>query len=340
MGAVVAVLLASILFGTTGTARVFGPDDAGVVSVGAARIVIGGVGLAIAALIIARRASAGRAPVNRASAESGTVVGTPRAAAASPPPGPIRWRTVATVAIGAVGVVLYQPTFLLGTERNGVAVGTVLALGSAPAMTGALAWTLNRRFPGARWATATAVAILGVALLGGLFNGLAFPGNLLGGATAATGALDPIGIAGSLGAGLSYAVYTVASKALLERGWTPPTAMAAVFGSAAAAGAVMLAFTDLRWLATADGIAMALWLGLATTTVAYLLFARGLQRLKAATVSTLTLMEPLTATLLGVVVLGERLELSEVVGLAALTLGIALLVVPYRSRLPKGARAS
>lgn len=110
--------------------------------------------------------------------------------------------------------------------------------------------------------------------------------------------------------------------------------MAAVFGSAALAGVVVLAFTDTSWLATADGIAMALWLGLATTTVAYLLFARGLQRLQAATVSTLTLMEPVTATLLGVIVLGERLGSLEVAGLTALAAGIALLVV----RNPRTAR--
>lgn len=326
MGAVIAVLLASILFGTTGTARVFGPDSADVVSVGAARIVIGGVGLAVAAFFMARRASANRGAVVAPSSHGSLLTK------------PTPWRTALIVAIGAAGVVLYQPTFLLGTERNGVAVGTVLALGSAPAMTGALAWMLNRRFPGARWAAATAVAVLGVALLGGLFNGLMLPGGLFGresGASATeTGALDTVGIAGSLGAGLSYAVYTLASKALLQRGWTPPNAMAAVFGSAALAGVVVLALTDTAWLATADGIAMALWLGLATTTVAYLLFARGLQRLQAATVSTLTLMEPVTATLLGVIVLGERLGSLEVAGLTALAAGIALLVV----RNPRTAR--
>ena len=44
------------------------------------------------------------------------------------------------------------------------------------------------------------------------------------------------------------------------------------------------------------------------TALAYVLFARGLGRLSAATVTTLVLAEPLVATLLGVAVLGERLD--------------------------------
>ena len=38
----VAVLLAAVLFGTTGTAQALGPDGAAPLTVGAARIVVGG----------------------------------------------------------------------------------------------------------------------------------------------------------------------------------------------------------------------------------------------------------------------------------------------------------
>src|SRR5215212_6822854 len=47
----------------------------------------------------------------------------------------------------------------------GVAVGTIVALGSAPALTGALEWALHGRRPTSRWAAATALACAGVALL-------------------------------------------------------------------------------------------------------------------------------------------------------------------------------
>ncbi|WP_208006945.1 EamA family transporter, partial [Aeromicrobium phragmitis] len=50
---------------------------------------------------------------------------------------------LALAVVGALGVLAYQPTFFLGTEANGVAVGTVVALGSAPVLTGLLEWILT-----------------------------------------------------------------------------------------------------------------------------------------------------------------------------------------------------
>ena len=56
---------------------------------------------------------------------------------------------------------------------------------------------------------------------------------------------------------------------------------------------------------------MALWLGIATISIAYVMFTWGLGGLTAATAATLTLGEPLTASILGIVVLGERLSLAR-----------------------------
>lgn len=305
--AIIFVLLASLLFGTTGTAQAFGPD-ADVFSIGAARIFIGGAALAIIAVILVRRVRGAHPSTlgDRAGVSASRTLG--------------RRSTLATVIIGGLGVIAYQPAFFLGTATNGVATGTLVALGSAPVLTGALSWGIERRFPGGRWAVATLIAALGVAILGGASGGGA-------------AGIDPVGLAGSLGAGLSYAVYTLASKRLLERGWTPPSAMGAVFGTAAVFGLVLLLFTDTGWLFTPGGLAMALWLGLATVTVAYLLFGAGLRALPAPTVSTLTLAEPLTASLLGILVLGERLAAPAWLGIAAIVAGILVLVIrPRRGR--------
>ena len=66
--------------------------------------------------------------------------------------------------------------------------------------------------------------------------------------------------------------------------------------------------------------------------MAYVLFAWGLRRLPAATVSTLTLGEPLTATLLGILLLGERLPPVAIVGLVVLAVGLTVLIAPWRRR--------
>ena len=75
---------------------------------------------------------------------------------------------------------------------------------------------------------------------------------------------------------------------------------------------------------------LALYLGLVPTALAYVLFARGLQKLPAASVATLTLAEPLTAATLGVAVLGERP--GPVAGLGALLVLSGLLVLSAQPR--------
>lgn len=282
-----AVLLAAVCFGTTGTALALGPQDATSFSAGVARIVLGGALLGLVAWATGR--------------------GTR-----------IRWsgRTIALTAIGAAGVLAYQPAFFLGTTSNGVAIGTVVALGSAPVMTGALEWLLTGRPPTTVWFAATLVATAGVVVLSGVFD-------------AAT-EVSALGLLGSLGAGLSYAVYTLSGKALIEAGLTPRASMGALFGAAALLGLPMLAFAPIGWIGSASGLATVVWLGVVATAVAYLLFGHGLRSLRASTVSTLTLAEPVTATLLGIAVLAERLSLTATLGLAVIAAGIAILALGGR----------
>ena len=312
---VLAVLLAAVCFGTTGTAQALGPD-AGALSVGAARLVVGGGALGLVALALGLASRWRVAAVPRAASARGDatrhrlVVHSRRLPA---------W---ALVAIGAVGVLAYQPAFFAGTAANGVAVGTVVALGSAPVITGGLDWALHRRYPGHRWGLATAIATAGVVILAA---STASTGLDSGGATA-----DPLGLLASVGAGAAYAVYTLAAKALLDRGWTATGSMGALFGTAGVVSLPVLAMTDASWLATGPGIAMALWLGLVATALAYVLFGIGLTGLAPATVSTLTLAEPLTAGLLGVLVLGEMLSGGAIVGLVVLAGGIVLLATGGR----------
>ncbi len=295
---VIAVLLAALCFATTGTAQALADVDASALSVGAARVLIGGGILGAVALLTRRRAPSPRvAAPTRAGVPAWVVVG-----------------------VGALGVLAYQPTFFAGTRLNGVAIGTVVALGSAPIVTGILDALLRRRMPTARWMVATGIALVGVVLVSGLVGG--------GG----VGAVGPVGILASLGAGASYALYALASKLLLDRGWRPQDAMGAVFGVAAAASLPILLATSPTWLFTPAGLALAAWLGIVTTAVAYLLFGWGLRRLAPTTVATLTLAEPLGATLLGVWVLHEQLTALSVTGLVVLAAGLLVLTVPVRMR--------
>src|SRR4029079_18107618 len=98
---IVAVLLASVCFGTTGTAQALGPD-ASAASVGAARILIGGGALGLLALAL-------HFPGRRRGATGTSAAWAPGVGARHPLPS---W---VIVAIGAAGVLAYQPAFFAGT---------------------------------------------------------------------------------------------------------------------------------------------------------------------------------------------------------------------------------
>ncbi|MEW1836256.1 EamA family transporter [Microbacterium sp. NPDC079995] len=294
-----AVLAAALLFGTTGTANALGPDDASTLSVGVARMVIGGVGLAALAFTLAARHRR-RAPAR------------PRLA--------LTWGTLGLMALTGAAISLYQPLFFLGTETNGVAVSTVIALGSAPVLAGILEWLISRRVPSWLWMAATALAAAGVVLLG------------VGGGSG-SGGVDGLGLAAAVGAGACFAVIANVQRRLLDQGWDAFTVVGSMGVGAAILCAAAIPFVDLSWVTTPSGLAMALWLGLVTISVAYVLFTWGLQGLTAATAATLTLGEPLTATVLGVTVLGEALSPLAVAGLVVLAAGLVTLA--WGSRRPR-----
>lgn len=289
MPAVLVVVASAICFGTTGTAQAFGPDAASSSSIGLTRIVAGGALLGILAWRVARRTGARRAAASRSQ--------------------------VLAVAIGGLAVLAYQPTFFAGARLNGVAIGAVVTLGAAPALTGLLEWALTRVVPSRTWCVGTTCAVIGIVLLSGVTEGagqdVSIPGLL-----------------GSLGAGLSYAVYTVAAKRLLDDGWSPTAAIGSLFTAAALAGVPFLLLVDVSWIGSSTGAALVAWLAVVTVAVAYVLFAVGLRSLPASTVSTLTLVEPLTACLLGLLLLDEQLSLTGWVGLGVLLAGVATLARP------------
>jgi DME family drug/metabolite transporter len=313
---VLAVFAAALLFGTTGTSQALGPDGATPLAIGAVRLAIGGTGLALIAFTLAHghRVRAAR----RGEDASPTFRSLGRSKGGI--------RSLSLMVLTGVCLALYQPLFFLGTERNGVAVGTVIALGSAPIMAGILEWLLTRRAPSGAWMGATMLATVGVVLLG-------FGGEVSG---PGAGGTDPIGILGSLGAAASFAVIANAQRRLLDAGWDPFTVVGAMGASSAVISIAILPFVDLSWLATPAGIAMGLWLGIATISIAYVLFTWGLSGLTAATAATLTLGEPLTASVLGIVVLDERLSVLAIVGLLVLATGLALLA--WGSRSPRDPR--
>lgn len=224
--------------------------------------------------------------------------------------------------LAALAVAAYQLCFFAGVRRAGVAVGTLVAIGSAPIFAGVLSMTFLRARPGLRWAVATALAIAGCTLL------------VAGGGTPGAQSSGFLGILLALGAGGSYAIYTLASKRIVITA-PPDLAAAAVFGLGALFLLPVLLLSDTRWLATPRGAGVALALGLVATALAYILYTRALRTVPAGTAVTLALGEPLVASLLGVFLLGERLSVRGWTGVLlifAALLSLSIQRAPWRTR--------
>ncbi|HDH03427.1 MAG TPA: EamA family transporter, partial [Actinobacteria bacterium] len=84
--------------------------------------------------------------------------------------------------------------------------------------------------------------------------------------------------------------------------------------------------------ATVPGLLTVGWLGVMATAIAYLLLAAGLARTGVNRATTLSLGEPLTATVLGLVVLGERPPAVALLGALLIAAALVSLVVATPTR--------
>ena len=298
---VLLVVAAGILFGTAGTARAFGPADVGPIAIGILRIQVGAVALlAVMPLMGARRSRI-----------------------------PELWRRPQIV-VTALGAGLYQPLFFGSVSLTGVALGTLVAVGSEPVFAGLGGWLFLGHQPTRGWLAATGIAVVGLVLRSweGLSGGLGAAGaggaaGSAGSAGAATGG-DTLGLVFALGAGLCSAAWNLAAKHELDRGATAVEIPAASFTLGGLLLLPLLAVQPLGPLVQPSAIGLAVYLGVATMAVANVLLARGIHGLPPGPAATLMLTDPVVATALGVVVLGESLSPLAAAGSVLVLAGLLL----------------
>jgi DME family drug/metabolite transporter len=271
------VIAAGICFGTTGTTQALGPDGISSLSIGSARLLVGAFFL----YLYLRIAKIPSAPIPKVS----------------------MW-------LSALGILSYQLTFFSAVKQTGVAIGTVTALGSVPALTGLLDFLIYKVKPTRRWFIATIITTTGIVALG-TANGVSdfdFGGFVL-----------------AIIAGGSFGLLAVSSKRALSTGVDSTYLMFKVFSLAALLSIPVLLINGTSWLGTSGGAVMIIWLGLIPTALAYILYAKGLKGIAPGVASTLILAEPATATILAAVVLNESITLQGWVGIATVTIGLAYL---------------
>lgn len=221
------------------------------------------------------------------------------------------------LAMGAC-MTLFQAAYFTAVTMTGIAVTALIAICSAPLVIAALAASVLGERLTARVLIALGLGVGGTALL------VAGPA---GGPSPSAGFV--LGALLALTAGLAYALYVIIAKSALVRS-APLPLTALTFTAAALLSLPALAWSHAPFDKIARGWPWFLHLGAVATAGAYALYTTGLGRVPASVAGIVTLLEPLTATLLGVLVFGERLGPAAAVG-ALLRLGALALLISTAS---------
>jgi DME family drug/metabolite transporter len=304
-GGVVALLLACTFWGTTGMAASFIPGINPIV-IGASTMGIGGLILGLTAL-------------------------------------PGVWETwknigaIPLVILGALGLAVYSTVFYIGMSWAGVALGNVIALGSAPLFAGLIEWTVDKQRPTGRWLIATAITIAGGVML---VSGRNFGED--GGGVDRDSSMIALGIVLALVAGFAYALYTYMANKLMKPHADRPQGIGhrPVISTIQLVSAVPLMIILIALVIANPAqfqnqplaIPVMAYLVLFPTAVGHLLLAVGLGAMPASRAAVYTLFEPVVAVVLAVVVVGEVIAPVGWIGLVIVLAGLLFLTTESRSR--------
>ncbi|MFF1306999.1 DMT family transporter [Streptomyces sp. NPDC058307] len=226
-------------------------------------------------------------------------------------------RRALRVGASGVGLAVFQTAYFAAVRSTGLAVATVVTLGAGPVLIalGARLALGERLGRGGAVAVGGALAGLGVLTLGGADASVHPLGVLLGLLSAAGCCVMTLitRAARAESSGTSVAVFAVTSLCLL------PLALAEGLLPHTARPALLLCL--LAYLATVP------------TALAYGLYFAAAAVVRSTTVSVIMLLEPVSATVLAVVVFGERLTPAVVLG-TLLMLGAVAGLTVTETRVP------
>lgn len=162
-----------------------------------------------------------------------------------------------------------------------------------------------------------------LAALGLAFVGCAFVSGIVGGAET----LSASGILFGLGAGFGYALYSIFGRYALEKNYSSVTISFYTFLFASLS---TLFFVDAGEVFATIGsspqlTAKTVLLVLLVTLLPYLSYTRGLKGMENGTASVLASIEPVVATLVGILIYKEEMSLQNVIGIC-LVLGSIVLI--------------
>ena len=158
-----------------------------------------------------------------------------------------------------------------------------------------------------------AIMLLGCCLVSGIIGGFRF---------------DAVGMVFGLLSGICYSTYNILTKIQMKKGINPITANLYGFLFASAIGALTANVVKIPMCVAGNvryTIPIMMLLGLCTSVMPYLCYSYALKTIPAGTASSLAILEPMSATLLSVTILGEDLLPLPAVGIALILCSVFIL---------------
>ncbi|MFD9130605.1 DMT family transporter [Kitasatospora sp. NPDC059571] len=217
-------------------------------------------------------------------------------------------RRLPRILVNGLGLTLFQAAYFVAVQRTGLAVATVVTLGSAPVLIAV----------GARLTMGERLGGTGTVAVGGALAGLAV---LVLGDGAAAG-VHPDGVLWALLSASGYGCITLYTRRLGRAG-EAESPRATTLWSFAVCAVCMLPFALAEGvLPQAAGLGRTVlllaYLASVPTALAYGLYFAGAAVVRATTASVIALIEPVSATAIAVLVLGEHLTTATAAGTAVL----------------------
>lgn len=220
------------------------------------------------------------------------------------------------IGTGIISVVFFNWCMFKAIQEISVSVATIL-LYTAPAFVTLLSRVLFRELLSTRKVLALFTTLLGCAGVVGIIPHL-------------DASISSYGLMLGLGSGFFYALYSIFGKAALQK-YSSLTVTVYTFLFAA------LAITPFSKLETALPLfsSATVWvnivgLGFLSTTLAYLLYTRGLQRIESSRASIIASLEPVVASLLSVFLFSETLSLWQYAGIGLVVAAVMLVQEPAK----------
>ena len=234
------------------------------------------------------------------------------------------------IANGLLSLLFFTSCYTAAIKVTKIATAAAL-LYTAPAIVMVLSAILFGERMTARKVLCCLLAVVGCAFASGIGGVLFAGGGAAGAAGTAAGAsagfITPAGLLLGLGAGLGYALYSIFSRIILNRGYSVYTNVFYSFGVA------MIGFFVLACLDGSIGqvfenparTALALLCGLLTGSLAYVLYTTGMKGMETSRAAQLTTIEPVTAALLGSFLFHQPLSGWEIAGIVMVVASVVLM---------------